>query len=83
MAEHMREYIEEYMEEYIEECMEECVEEYIRERIEEYIEKYAPRVLKGRADQMLIYDYRLHVISRKFNKWLDTKINIKSYFEHV
>jgi|TARA_B110000908_G_C10217821_1_gene433687 hypothetical protein len=51
--------------------------------LEEYIEKYAPRVLKGRADQMLIYDYRLHVISRKFNKWLDTKINIKSYFEHV
>ena len=51
--------------------------------LEEFIEKYVPRVLKGRSDQMLIFDNRLHDISRKFTKWLDTKINITEYFEHV
>ena len=49
---------------------------YVDCSLEEFIEKYVPRVLKGRSDQMLIFDNRLHDISRKFTKWLDTKINI-------
>lgn len=56
---------------------------YVDCTLEEYIEKYTPRVLKGRSDQNLIYDNRLHDISRKFTKWLDTKIEISEYFEHV
>ena len=32
---------------------------------------------------MIILDCKLHKISRKFSKWLDTKIEIKPYFEHV
>ena len=45
--------------------------------------KYVPRVVKGRSDQMIIYDTRIHKLSRKFSKWLDTKVNITNYFEHV
>lgn len=51
--------------------------------LEEYINQYCPSVVKGRSDQMLIYDCELHDISNKFSKWLDTKIEIKPYFEHV
>lgn len=56
---------------------------YVNCTLEEYIQQYLPTVLKGRSDQMLIYDCRLHEVSRKFSKWLDTKIKIKPYFEHV
>ena len=56
---------------------------YVDCTLEEYIEKYVPRVVKGRSDQMIIYDTRIHKLSRKFSKWLDTKVNITNYFEHV
>ena len=56
---------------------------YVDCTLEEYIEKYVPRVVKGRSDQMIIYDTRIHKLSRKFSKWLDTKVNIINYFEHV
>jgi hypothetical protein len=56
---------------------------YVDCTLEEYIEKYVPRVVKGRSDQMIIYDTRIHKLSRKFSKWLDTKVDITNYFEHV
>ena len=56
---------------------------YVDCTLEEYIEKYVPRVVKGRSDQMIIYDTRIHKLSRKFSKWLDTKVDITDYFEHV
>jgi len=56
---------------------------YVDCTLEEYIEKYIPRVVKGRSDQMIIYDTRIHKLSRKFSKWLDTKVDITNYFEHV
>ena len=56
---------------------------YVDCTLEEYIEKYCAPVLKGRSDEMIILDCKLHEVSRKFSKWLDTKIEIKPYFEHV
>lgn len=56
---------------------------YVDCTLEEYIEKYVPRVVKGRSDQMLINNSRMHKLSRKFSKWLDTKVDITNYFEHV
>ena len=56
---------------------------YVDCTLEEYIEKYCASVLKGRSDEMIILDCKLHEVSRKFSKWLDTKIEIKPYFEHV
>tara|TARA_B100001778_G_scaffold332666_1_gene339451 strand:+ start:2748 stop:3491 length:744 start_codon:yes stop_codon:yes gene_type:complete len=56
---------------------------YVDCTLEEYIEKYCAPVLKGRSDEMFVLDCKLHEVSKKFSKWLDTKIKIKSYFEHV
>ena len=56
---------------------------YVDCTLDEYIEKYSPDLLMGRSDKITIYDCKSHKISRKFNKFLNKKLNIKPYFEHV
>ena len=56
---------------------------YVDCTLEEFIKEYCTPLLKGRSDEMIILDHKLHKESRKFSKWLDTKIEIKPYFEHV
>lgn len=51
--------------------------------LDEYIDKYTPEVLFGRSNNILIYDCRLHEIGRKFNQFLNKKLKINPYFEHV
>ena len=56
---------------------------YVDCTLEEYIEKYLTPVLRGSSNDKFILDNRLHKLGKKFNDYIDTQINIKSYFEHV
>jgi len=56
---------------------------YVDCTLEEYIKKYLPSVVRGASNKKYILDNRLHRLGKKFNDYIDTKIKMTPYFEHV
>ncbi len=56
---------------------------YVDCTLEEYIEDYAPLVVRGSSNSKFILDERLHTLGKSFNDYIDTKIEITEYFEHI
>ena len=57
---------------------------YVNCTLEEYIEKYLPSVVRGSSNSKFIFPNKdLHIIGKKFNDYIDTKIKMTPYFEHV
>tara|TARA_R110002012_G_scaffold145976_2_gene304296 strand:- start:4058 stop:4801 length:744 start_codon:yes stop_codon:yes gene_type:complete len=56
---------------------------YVDCSLDEYIEKYLPSVIRGSSNDKFILDKRLHHLCKKFNNYVDNKIKITPYFEHI
>jgi len=65
-----------------------CIEEhamflYANCSIEEYIERYQPKVVRGISPSVTKNKFMAEISRKKFNDYLDTKINMDVYLEHI
>lgn len=65
-----------------------CIEEhamylYSNCEIDEYIEKYQPHFVKGVSDTMTNTNFYISNVQKRFNEYMESKIEIDLYLEHM